>query len=403
MVDGWSDQLRADLQHSRTEGLARSLQSVDHCSRIVTRGERELLNLAGNDYLALASHPRLRDAVTDAAARYGVGSGASRLVSGHLAIHEALEQRFARFKHAEAALVMPTGYMANLAVLTALAGPNDLICLDKLNHASLIDAARASGATVRVFPHRDHAKLERLLGRATVAGSAPRRRFIVTDSVFSMDGDFADLPGLCTLRDRYDAILVVDEAHGTGVLGATGSGLAEHQVVADRIDVTVSTASKALGSLGGIVTGSRLVIDTLINRARPFIYTTAAPPTQVVAIDAALDVLRDEPQRRQRLGELSARFRTGLREMGWAVADDPTPIVPLVIGEASEAMAFAERLTEAGYLIPAIRPPTVPPGTSRLRVSLRADLLDDDIDRIVAAIGAPAAGSREPRPVPVAR
>lgn len=367
------------------------LRPLDRCARLVQRsasggisgGGCVLINLAGNDYLGLASHPKLIKAVCDAAQQLGIGSGASRLVTGHLEIHQRVEQRFAAFKHAEAALLLPTGYMANLATLTGLVGQGDLIALDKLNHASLIDAGHATGATVRVYPHRNIDKLHRLLERHSDA----RRKLIVTDSVFSMDGDCADLPALCELRDRHGAILIVDEAHGTGVLGETGSGLAEQQGVAGDIDVTISTASKALGSLGGIVTGPQEVIETLINSARSFIYTTAVPPTTAAAIDAALDVVRDEPQRRLRLRTLSDRLRSGLRQRRWDVADDPTPIVPLVIGEAAAALALSTRLEEAGFLIPAIRPPTVAPGTSRLRITLRCDLTDEDIERLIETIG----------------
>ncbi|MBI1371237.1 MAG: 8-amino-7-oxononanoate synthase [Phycisphaera sp.] len=383
----WLDQLRDELNHRQQQTLRRSLRPLDRCARIVRHGGSVLLNLAGNDYLALASHPHLRDAVIEAAQRYGVGSGASRLVTGHLDIHAALEQRFAAFKHAGAALLTPTGYMANLAVLTALAAPGDLICLDKLNHASLIDAARAAGADVRVYPHGNLDKLVRLLERH---GRAARRRFIVTDAVFSMDGDLADLPALCELRDDFDAVLVVDEAHATGVLGDSGAGLAEHQGVAGRVDVTVSTASKALGSLGGVVTADPVVIDTLVNHARSFIYTTAVPPTQVAALDAALDIVRDEPHRRVRLAALTRRLRVGLQQRGWPVPDDPTPIVPLVVGDAAATVQLSERLQASGYLVPAIRPPTVAPGASRLRITLRCDLTDEDVDRLVDAIGAPA-------------
>jgi len=379
--DSWPRQLQHDLDHKDAERLRRTLQPIDRCARIVRRGDRDLLNLASNDYLALASDRRLIAAVQAAAERFGVGSGASRLVTGSLDAHAALETRFAAFKHAEAALLLPTGYMANLAVLTTLGRPGDLICLDKLNHASLIDAARASGATVRVFPHLNYDKLERLLTDA----DAPRK-LIVTDSVFSMDGDIADLPRLVELRDRFGAMLIIDEAHGTGVLGETGSGLAEQQGVAGAIDVTISTASKALGSLGGIVTADRLVIDTLINTARGFIYTTAAPPTQVAAIDAALDVIRDDPARRSRLRDIVRHVRTELRSLGFTIADDPTPIIPLITGSTESALELAAHLESRGILAPAIRPPTVPPNTSRVRLSLRADLTDYDLDRLLNCI-----------------
>jgi 8-amino-7-oxononanoate synthase len=390
----WLRQLQDELRDRQGRHMRRRLRAVDRCARTV-RPEGEgagagRINLAGNDYLGLASHPRLAEAAAEAARRWGVGAGASRLVSGHLRIHEEVERRFARFKHAGAGLLLPTGYMANHAVLTALAAEGDALLLDKLNHASLIDAARASGATVRVYPHGNLDKLRRLLERHAEA----RRRFIVTDSIFSMDGDCADLPALCDLRDQYDAIMHVDEAHGTGVLGLTGAGLAERQGVADRVDITVSTASKALGSLGGLVTADPLVIETLINHARSLIYTTAVPPPQAAAIDAALDVVRDEPERRDRLHELTARFRSALRDRGWSVADDPTPIVPLIVGDAADALDLAARLEDRGFLCPAIRPPTVPPGSARVRISLRADLMDEDLTRLIETIGPAPAGHR---------
>ncbi|MHC4997194.1 MAG: aminotransferase class I/II-fold pyridoxal phosphate-dependent enzyme, partial [Planctomycetota bacterium] len=241
----------------------------------------------------------------------------------------------------------------------------------------------SSGATVRVYPHGDLAKLERLLERAADA----RRRIIVTDSVFSMDGDVADLPALCALRDRFDVILLVDEAHGTGVLGEHGSGLAELQGVAGQIDVTVSTASKALGALGGIVTGPQVVIDTLVNAARPFIYTTAVPPAQAAVIGEAIRVVRDEPERRERLAEMVAHVRTELRAKGWEVADDPTPIIPLVVGSETAALEMAQRLENKGILCPAIRPPTVAPETCRLRLTLRCDLEDQDIEKMLGVVG----------------
>jgi 8-amino-7-oxononanoate synthase len=387
----WQDQLADELHRRREHDLLRVLRPHPSSTRLIRReGAAPLLNFASNDYLALASHPRLIAAARDAVARFGVGAGASRLVVGDLEIHRQVERHFAAFKHAEAALLCPTGYMANLAVVTALAGPGDTLFSDKLNHASLIDAARAaggglgsSGATVRVFPHGDLNKLERLLERAADA----RRRIIVTDSVFSMDGDLADLPTLCDLRDKYDAILIVDEAHGTGVLGERGSGLAEMQGVAGRIDVTVSTASKALGALGGIVTGSQLVIDTLVNTARSFIYTTAMPPAQAAVIGEAIRVVRDEPQRRERLLSLVSRVRGELRAKGWQVTDDPTPIIPLVVGSEAAALEMSKKLENEGILCPAIRPPTVAPETCRLRLTLRCDLEDGDVEKVLGVMG----------------
>lgn len=381
----WLDQLHHDLTALEQSHLRRTLRPLDHCDRIVNFRGRPLLNLASNDYLGLASHPHLRDAVARAAQQQGVGGGASRLVTGHLEAHAALEARFAAFKHAEAALLFPTGFMANLAVLTSLAGEHDLIVMDKLNHASLIDAARYSGATVRVYPHLNYHKAERLLAESDAP--RPRKKLLVSDSVFSMDGDCADIDKLRELRDRYDAILIVDEAHATGVLGENGEGLTGG--AAGRADVVVSTAGKALGSLGGLVTGPQVVIDTLINRARSFIYTTAVPPTTVAAIDAALDVIRDEPARRLRLCDLSTRVRQELNFRGWHVPMDPTPIIPLIVGSAEAALALSQKLEAAGLLVPAIRPPTVPPNTARLRLSLRCDLTDDDVQRLLNALSEP--------------
>ena len=394
-------QLQQELDRLAEAHRRRSLQPVRPENRHVHRGDKRLLNLASNDYLGLSLHPTLRDAVAQAAREHGAGATASRLVVGHFDLHAQLEARFAAFKHAEAALVLPTGFTANLAVLTSLAREGDLVCLDKLVHASLIDAARASGAATRSFPHLQPDRLERLMSRHVeqagevtdpLTGLVRRaRRFVVTDSVFSMDGDTADLPGLLEVCERHAATLIVDEAHATGVLGEHGSGLAEAQGVAGRVPITISTASKALGGLGGIVTADRVVIDTLINRARSLIYTTGVPPTQLAAIDAALDLVEAEPERRERVRALSLPVRSELTQRGWRLPDasHATPILPLLAGEPESALALAERLERHGILGVAIRPPTVAPGTSRVRLCLRADLDDDDCDRVLLAIGTP--------------
>ncbi len=382
----WPGQLQRDLDQRAADHLLRRMCRYDRAAAVVRDASgRALVNFASNDYLGMATEPYVGRVVAQIARTVGTGAGAARLVTGHLTIHEDVEQRFAAFKHAEAALLLPTGYMANLAAMTALAGEGDLVCLDKLSHASLIDAARGCGADVRVYPHRNHDKLARLLER-----HGGGRRLIVTDSVFSMDGDAADLAALCAVRDRHDAVLVVDEAHATGVVGPCGAGLAEHLGLANRIDVTISTASKALGSLGGLITADRLVIDTVVNHARSFIYTTAVPPTTAAAIDAALDIVEREPGRRSRLAELSRRLRDGLRRGGWTVPPDPdplTPIVPLVVGDAADALALADKLRDAGIVAPAIRPPTVAPGSARLRFSLRADHEDEHLDQLLDALG----------------
>lgn len=393
-------QLNDDLHQREARALRRALAPCGHDGRHLICDGQRLLNLAGNDYLGLSQHHALKRAAAQAIETHGTGAGASRLVTGTSPLHLAVEQRFARFKHAPAALLFPTGFAANLAVLGSLAGDGDLIAQDKLNHASLIDAARSSGAEVRTYPHLRTGKLERLLRRHKQ--DAPRhRRFIVTDGVFSMDGDVADLPRLCDLADRYEAVLIVDDAHGTGVLGETGAGLAQAQGVAERLytagagGIVVSTASKALGGLGGVVTASQAVIDYLVNAGRSFIYTTAPPPAQVAAIGAALDVLEAEPERRSRLNEVIMATRDALSQAGWQLPmpDDATPIVPLIVGEPAEAVALSKHLAEQGFYAPAIRPPTVPPGQSRLRLALRWDLTDIEIAGLARAVGQPITAS----------
>ncbi|MFI4859420.1 MAG: aminotransferase class I/II-fold pyridoxal phosphate-dependent enzyme [Phycisphaerales bacterium JB063] len=388
--------LQRELDALEQRSLRRSLRALPTTGKRVEIDGRRLLNLAGNDYLALGQHPRLIDAAQRAIKTYGVGSGASRLVTGSLTVHAQAERDVASLKHADAGLLLPTGYMANVAVLGALAGPGDLVCQDKLNHASLIDSAAQCGAAVRTYPHLQTTKLERLLSHHAKA-SPQHRRFIVTDSVFSMDGDAAELPALCDLADRYDAVLVVDEAHGTGILGETGAGLAELQGVARRVyqcgagGVVVSTASKALGGMGGIITGSQAVIDTMVNRARPLLYSTAIAPAQAAALSAAVALVRDEPGRRGHLTVLCRLARRRLIGMGWPGLDSAvaTPILPLIVGHADRALALSRRLEDAGVLGVAIRPPTVAPGSSRVRLTLRADLEEQELIDALDTIGPP--------------
>lgn len=341
---------------------------------------RSLLNLAANDYLCLAGDPRLADAAQKVLFETGVGSRASALVSGRTLWHEQLERRLAVFEHADSALLFPTGYAANVGTITALVDRDDSVFCDRLNHASLIDGCRLSGARLHVIPHLDLAVLEEELDKA----KSRRRRLIVIDSVFSMDGDVADLPELVDLAERFDAMLLIDEAHATGVLGPGGRGLAEHfGVRSDRL-VRVGTLSKAFGCLGGFVTGPQSLIEWLWNKARPQVFSTALPPAVAAAACAAIDVVEGEPERRQRLASLSTTLRTRLVEAGLIVPESrvSTPIIPVVLKEEQRTLAAAARLEEAGFLVAAIRPPTVPAGSSRLRISLHCEVTDQQVDRL---------------------
>ncbi|MEM8783907.1 MAG: 8-amino-7-oxononanoate synthase [Planctomycetota bacterium] len=394
---GLVQQLEAHGQRRRADDAQRSLHPRESTGKHIHLDGRTFVNLAGNDYLGFATHPALKAAAVAATQKHGTGSSASRLITGTLPIHLDLERRFAEFKHGPAALLFSSGTAANMGVLLTLARPGDLILQDKLNHACLIDGARFCGAKVRTFPHRNYEKLERLLQAAPTETrqygrrrtdkplDGPTRTFITTDSVFSMEGTTADLPRLLDLCDKYHATLLIDEAHGTGVLGEHGTGLAEHQGVAGQVHITVSTASKALGSLGGIVTADEPIIDELINHARTFVYTTSLPPAIPASIHAALDLLRDEPHHRYRLAEIVRRVRGGLRDAGWDIDHEPTPIVPLVVGPNDAALALSLKLREAGFLAAAIRPPTVPPNAARVRLSLRADLTDEECDTLIRA------------------
>jgi len=371
-------------------GLSRSLRPIDRDEpAAVEREGRRLVNYASNDYLGLASDPRVIEAAVRAARR-GWGAGASPLVAGWTLEHEGLAREIAAFEGAEAAVLFPTGYAANLGTIAALVGKPDVVYSDRLNHACLIDGSRLSGATIRIYPHRDADALAALLAADS---GAFRRSLIVTDGVFSMDGDLAPIGRLADLADEHGAMLLVDEAHGTGVLGPDGRGAASELGAADRVTVRVGTLSKALASIGGFVAGPSRLIDWLTNAARPLIFSTAAPPASVAAARAALGIVRDEPWRRDRVRGLAARLRSAL---GIGRIDDPppAPIVPIPVGDAEAAVAAARLLADRGFLVPAIRPPTVPEGTSRLRISLSAAHSDGDVDALCDAIRAIGLGAR---------
>ncbi len=383
----WLERLRVDLCTRRDQHLFRELRQVDSPQGpTITLDATPYLQFCTNNYLGLANDPEVIDAAHEATARFGTGAGASRLVAGSMALHHELEQQLALFKKTERALLFPTGYMANLAVLTTFACEHDFILSDKLNHASLLDAANFSGASCRTFPHRNHARADDLLAKAP--NNPDGLKFLVTDSVFSMDGDLADLPALCEVAERHGALVILDEAHATGVLGPRGTGLAELQHVEHRIALSIGTLSKALGSIGGFVAGPSEAIDTLINAARPFIYTTALPPACSAASLAALKIVQREPQRRQRVMTLAAAVKKELTAMGWNCADSATPIIPVMIGEPEDALRAAAFLRERGIFITAIRPPTVPPRSARLRISLMAIHTDSQIQQLLDAMKA---------------
>ncbi len=361
--------LAQELQTLADKDLRRRLLEVEEVlpGGKVRVGGRVLLNLSSNDYLGLAQDPRLIRAAQEAAARWGAGAGASRLVAGHLALHQEVEDKLAAFKGTEAAVIFSTGYMANLGTISALVGPGDTVFGDRLNHASIYDGIKLSGATLARFPHRDLNRLEELLQKAKSG-----RKLIISDSVFSVDGDVAPLKGLVELKDRYDAWLMVDEAHATGVLGPKGAGLAEALGLTQSVEVHMGTFSKALGSLGGYVAGDRRLIDYLHNRARSFIYSTALPPPVLGAIAGALDIVIQEPERRRYLLSEAAAFRETLSRAGFDLVGSETQIVPVLVGENAPTLEMAARLRERGLMAVAFRPPTVAPGKARVRFSLSA-------------------------------
>jgi len=382
-VAQWDDmqQILADLERA---DLRRDQRVVDSpCGPHVTLAGRRVTCLCSNDYLALAGEASIRAAAVRAVERWGVGAGASRLVSGTTGPHVQLEARLAAFKRCEAAVVTTSGWVANHVAVGALAGAGDLVLCDKLNHASILDAARSCGARLRTFAHRDTDRLVRLLERRR---AAHRRCLIVTDSLFSMDGDFAPLKELVQIKDAYDARLLIDEAHATGVIGPAGRGVAELLGVEERIDATVGTLSKALGCVGGFVAGRGVLADVIRNTARAYIYTTAPPPAICAAAIRALDVIRDEPERRRGVLALAEQLRAALGEAGLPTGQSTSQIVPVILGAANTALDVSRKLLDDGFLVPAIRPPTVPPGTSRLRVSLSAGHNSEDVQRFVEAL-----------------
>lgn len=375
------DAALAELERQHLKRRRATVEAfVEHGNRLVTMtGGRALVDFSSNDYLGLARHPAVAAAMSECASRCGAGSGASHLVTGHGVEHARLEEELAAFTGRERALLFSTGYMANLGVITALAGRGELVLLDRLNHASLIDGALLSGARFKRFAHGDAEAAERALDV-----SSEEAAVVATDGVFSMDGDIAPLPRLAKAAKAHRAWLVVDDAHGLGVLGATGRGSLEHfGLSSDDAPVLIGTLGKAFGSFGAFVAGSGDLIEFLIQKARPYIYTTALPQPVAAATRRALEVVQREPWRRERVLALTARFREGARAADVPLADSNTPIQPVMLGSSQGALLAQQELLDAGFWVVAIRPPTVPRGSARLRVTLSAAHSEEQVDALV--------------------
>jgi len=377
--------LEAELKRRQQQQLYRSRLVVDspQGAEICIDGNR-YLNFCSNDYLGLASHPDIVNAMQRALREFGVGSGASHLVNGHSRYHHELEEALAEYTARPRALLFSTGYMANLGVVNALLGKGDAVFEDRLNHASLLDAGLLSGARFRRYRHGDASDLTRQLSQ-----SDAQRRLIVTDGVFSMDGDYAPLPALARAAQAHHAWLMVDDAHGLGCIGPDGGGSLSHFGLQEaEVPILVGTLGKAFGTAGAFVAGSEVLIETLIQQARTYIYTTAMPPAIAAATLVSLKLARQESWRRERLAELVARFRRGTAQLGLALCASESPIQPIIVGTAAQALRLSEALRAQGILVTAIRPPTVPAGSARLRVTLSAAHQVAQVDRLLEALAA---------------
>ena len=368
-----------ELEELHSKSLFRTLKVVEgeQGKHVLINGEK-YLSFCSNNYLGLASHPDVIKAVVKAISAYGWGAGASRLVSGNTALHKELEDEIAQFKGVEDAIVFPTGYMANVGAISSLVGKGDLVISDKLNHASIIDGCRLSRATLRVYPHRDMERLEKILIKAKNF----RRVMIVTETVFSMDGDLAPLSDIVGLAKKYNVMTMVDEAHATGVFGAKGRGVLEHFGIEGGVDVVMGTLSKAVGSIGGFVCGDYNLINYLRNKAGSFIYTTALPPAVCAASIAGLKIIKDRPELSESLWRNINYIKNRFEGEKINIGDSQSPIIPIIIGDAEKVNKLSKALLDSRILIPAIRPPTVPKGSSRLRVTIMSSHSVSDLDRL---------------------
>ncbi len=374
------DFVTIQLEELKAANLLRRVVCIDSAQKTTVQidGDEKIL-FCSNNYLNLANHPKVIESVTAAIKKYGHGASASRLISGTMRPHVELEKKFAGLFQREASLIFPSGWTANEAVIRTIASKGDLLLLDKSDHASIIDAAKSSAAEFRTYRRGSLHRVEKFL-----AGKDYNRKFIITESIFSMDGDAADLESLVELKNRYDAFLIVDEAHALGCLGKSGAGLAEELGVLEEIDIVVATMSKALGSTGGVVAAKKVVIDLLINKARGFIYTTAPTVANCAAALAAIEILRTEPGRRENLKQNAEYLRARLNQLGINTGQSRSHIIPVIIGGEKDALTVSKKLYEMGFFIPAIRPPTVPAGTARLRLSVQSEHSAEQMDKLCA-------------------
>ncbi|GAB6932154.1 glycine C-acetyltransferase [Calditerricola satsumensis] len=374
--------LREELEQLKAQGVFRPLTEIESAqgARVVIRG-KEVIQLASNNYLGLTTHPKLKEAALKAVERYGAGTGSVRTIAGTFTMHEELEKKLAEFKHTEAALVFQSGFTANVGVLSSILDERDVVISDALNHASIIDGIRLTKAARRIYRHNDLDDLEAALKET----QGYRTRLIVTDGVFSMDGDIAPLPQIVELAERYDAIVMVDDAHASGVLGKNGRGTVDHFGLHGRVHIQVGTLSKAIGVLGGYVAGSQVLRDYLIHRARPFLFSTSHPPAVTAACLSAIEVLLTEPERIERLWANTRFFKNGLKNLGFDTGNSETPITPVIVGDEALAMKLSDKLFEYGVYAQGIVYPTVPKGKARVRTIVTAVHTKEDLEAALHA------------------
>jgi len=378
--------IKEELKQIHDKQLFRLLTELETGqSPEVTISGKSYVLFGSNSYLGLSVDPKVVESAKLALEKYGTGSGGSRLVSGSFDLHRMLEERIARFKNTESSILFSSGYLANIGTISALVGSDDIIYSDELNHASIIDGARLSRSTVKIYKHLDLNHLQELIESDK---NTKCRKLIVTDTVFSMDGDLVPLPELVEISEKYGCILMIDEAHATGVLGKRGSGATEHFGVEDRVPVVMGTLSKAVGSLGGYIAGSKELIDFIRNRVRSYIFDTSLPPASLAASITAIDIIENEPQRREHLWNMVKKFKTGIEDSGLRVLPSHSAIIPVLIGDAEPALNFAKMLRENGVFTPAVRPPSVPHGMCRIRVTIMAMHTEDHIDTALKAFRA---------------